>query len=107
MSSPILEIALAPIKGKTIDDESTSDGEIWREIFSHVTNIPGLIRASWGLNGNNRDMNFFLVGVQPHLFDGPSLQPARLTTVQIGSPIPTTNVSWMNRVLCRSLSWIL
>ena len=35
---------------------------MWREIFSHVTNIPGLIRASWGLNQLNRDLNLFLVG---------------------------------------------
>jgi hypothetical protein len=62
MATPVLEIALAPIKGRTIEDESTADGEIWREIFSHVTNIPGLIRASWGLNQHNRDLNLFLVG---------------------------------------------
>ena len=61
-ATPVLEIAIAPIAGKTIDDESTPDGEIWREIFSHVTNIPGLIRASWSLNRNNRDINMFLVG---------------------------------------------
>jgi hypothetical protein len=46
MATPVLEIAFAPIPGRTIDDESTEDGELWREIFSHVTNIPGLIRAS-------------------------------------------------------------
>jgi hypothetical protein len=62
MATPILEIAIAPVPGRTIDDESTRDGEIWREIFSHVTNIPGLIRACWSLNHNNRDINMFLVG---------------------------------------------
>jgi hypothetical protein len=62
MVTPVLEIAIAPIPGRTIDDESTADGELWREIFSHVTNIPGLIRACWSLNHNNRDINLFLVG---------------------------------------------
>ena len=63
MTTPVLEIAFAPIPGRSIDDESTADGELWREIFSHVTNIQGLIRASWSLNRNNRDMNLFLVGM--------------------------------------------
>ena len=43
-------------------DETTPDGEMWQEIFSHVTNIDGLVRASWGLNQYNRDLNLFLVG---------------------------------------------
>ncbi|KAF2098298.1 hypothetical protein NA57DRAFT_77087 [Rhizodiscina lignyota] len=60
-ATPILEIAIAPILGRTIDDELTADGEVWREIFSHVMNIPGLIRSSWSLNHHNRDINMFLV----------------------------------------------
>lgn len=64
MSTPMLEIALVPIKGRTIEDESISDGEIWRKIFSHVTNIPGLIRACWGLRKDNRDINCFFVGME-------------------------------------------
>jgi hypothetical protein len=72
MSTPVLEIALAPFKGRTIDDESSSDGELWREIFSHVPKTPGLIRACWGLRRDNLDVNCFFVGMEEtdsHLMD--------------------------------------
>ena len=41
MSQPCIEIALIPIGGRTIEDESTADGQAWTAIRKNLIEVPG------------------------------------------------------------------
>ena len=61
MSQPCIEIALTPIKGRTIEDESTADGQAWTAIHKKLIEVPGYRGAAWGRQNDALDTLVFLV----------------------------------------------
>ena len=54
MSQPCIEIALIPIKGRTIEDESTADGQAWTAIHKNLIEMPGYRGAANRRTGYSR-----------------------------------------------------
>ena len=61
MSQPCIEIALIPIKGRTIEDGSTADGQAWTAIHKKLIEVPGYRGAAWGRQIDVLDTLVFLV----------------------------------------------
>lgn len=61
MSQPCIEIALIPIGGRTIEDESTADGQAWTTIRKNLIEVPGYRGAAWGRQIDALDTLVFLV----------------------------------------------
>ena len=56
MSQPCIEIALIPIGGRTIEDESTPDGQAWTAIRKNLIEVPGF----GGLHGAGKSTHWIL-----------------------------------------------
>ena len=61
MSQPCIKIALIPIGGRTIEDESTADGQAWTAIRKNLIKVPGYHGAAWGRQIDALDTLVFLV----------------------------------------------
>ena len=66
MVVPAIEIVVTRIGKHAIDDESTEDGKTWLEAFrAGAEQIPGAIRACWGLSYKDPEVAMHFIGQLP------------------------------------------
>jgi hypothetical protein len=64
MISPCIEVTVAKVGNKTVEDETTEDGRRYRKAFHDgATGIPGCSRGCWGRSDKYADTVVHFLGM--------------------------------------------